>query len=101
MTTRGKRLRRSIDLVLASHHHFGPKMGLRRLSRRFGIPRSTVRDALRRVERDDPELRRVAIEWGHLRLTAHQLGPIILRDGLRLLPGLEDIAEEGGTSWIG
>ena len=97
--TRGKRLRRSIDLVLASHHYYGPKLGLRRLSRRFGIPRSTVRDAIRRVEKDDPELRRVAIEWSHLRLQPGQLGPIILRDGFRVLPGLEDIAEEGGTAW--
>ena len=97
--TRARRLRRSIDLVLASHHYYGPKMGLRRLARHFSLPRSTVRDAIHRVDRDDPELRATAIRWGHLRLQPGQLGPIILRDGFRVLPGLEDIAEEGGTAW--
>ena len=48
--TRARRLRRSFDLVLASHHYYGPKMGLRRLSRHFSLPRSTVRDAIHRVE---------------------------------------------------
>ena len=95
--TKVKRYRRSIDLILASHHYYGPRLGLRRLSRRFGMPRSTVRDAIHRVDRDDPELRRMALEWGHVRMLLP--GPIVLRDGFRALPGLEDISVEGGAAW--
>ncbi len=96
--TRARRLRRSFDLVLASHHYYGPKMGLRRLARHFSLPRSTVRDAIHRVDRDDPELREVAVRWGHLRMLPGQLGPIIMRDRVQVPQGLEDIAADVGRT---
>ena len=79
--TRLRRRRRSFDLIIASHHFYGG-MGLRRLARHFAIPRSTVRDAIHRVDKDDPELRETAVRWGHLRMEAEELGVIPVVDPL-------------------
>ena len=71
--------RRAYDLVLASHYHYDG-LGYRRVARLFGLPRSTVADAIKRIDRDDPDLRTVAVRWGHLRPDAAELGPIVYRD---------------------
>ena len=76
------------------------KLGLRRLSRRFGIPQQhgQGRDT-HRVEKDDPELRRVRHSNGATCADCSRgnWGRSSCGDGFRVLPGLEDIAEEGGT----
>ena len=71
--------RRAYDLIMASHYHYG-RFGYRRIAWLFGLPKTTVFDAIRRIDRNDSELRATAVRWGHLRPGAGELGPIIYRD---------------------
>ena len=71
--------RRAYDLIMASHYHYGG-FGYRRIAWLFGLPKTTVLDAIRRIDRNDSELRATAVRWGHLRPGAGELGPIIYRD---------------------
>ena len=66
--TKLRRTRRCWDYIVAAHHHFGPRMGRRQLAHLFNMPPSTVRNILRRVDRDDPEVRHAAQRFGLVKI---------------------------------
>ena len=57
--SRLKAWRREQDFVVAALRYYRqPQLGTRRLAQLLGHPRSTIADALRRVDVNDPETRR-------------------------------------------
>ena len=97
--TKIRTMRRSWDVIIAAYYHhgdYGDKMGYETVARLFEIPSGTVRGAIRRIPKSDPDVRRAAGRFGLLKVNVN----VPSRDEGALLPGFGGLFIEGESRLI-